>query len=428
PSPGVDLRKWAVIACDQYTSEPEYWKAVSDFTGDSPSTLHMILPEVYLESPDREQRICEIDRQMEQALSSGQLSALPPGFILVDRSTPFASSRLGLMAAVDLTAYDFTPGSRSMIRATEGTVLERIPPRVVIREHARLEIPHIMVLIDDPGHTVIAPVYESLRSTCPLYETDLMMGSGHITGYAVQQPKLLEQILKAVQALYCCEEIPLFAVGDGNHSLAAAKTHYDNILRKSGAPFASRHPSRFALVEIVNLHDPGLVFHPIHRLMFDPNPDALLLHMASYYRGRSIDFKQIRTGNLEEARDLAKASLVKNTGEHCIPWVSGNKTGLIMIQKTDLSPAYGVLQYYIDDCRPKVDYIHGDDSVLQLAQAPDHTGFFMPAVDKGSLFPAVAREGMLPRKSFSMGEAPEKRFYLECREISLPVAANTDRG
>ena len=405
PKEGTDMHAWATVACDQYTSEPDYWKKVEATTAGKTSTYHLMLPELYLEEEDVDQRIAVINRTMESYLKEGVFEVLPDTMMLVRRKTKYAPLRTGLVMAFDLEAYDFKKGSGSLIRATEGTVTERIPPRMKIRKDAAIEMPHIMILIDDPSCTVIEGLAKAVSESgvAPTYDFDLMEEGGHIEGYAVSDSALVEGVMKGLSELadpetFCKKyEVPsdtpvlLFAVGDGNHSLASAKCHYE----ENPNPKA-----RFALAELINVHDAGIIFEPIHRVMFGVEESVFLAELNDYFGDR----------------------VAMGDGDgHVIPYIAGSRRGTFTIDKGVHTLAVGALQEFIDvylsrHPEAKVDYIHGDETVATLA-VDGNMGFILPAMDKNDLFKTVILKGALPRKTFSMGEACEKRFYLECREI-----------
>ena len=273
PKNNVDLKKWAVVACDQFTSQPDYWKNVEKYCEGAPSTFNLIYPEVYL-NEDKEKRISAINSSMEAYLADDLFRVVKDSFILTERDTKYQKGRLGLMMAVDLETYDFTPFAPAYIRATEGTIIERIPPRVQIRRHASLELPHIMLLIDDRDKSVIEPLFENRDKLELLYDTDLNMGGGHIRGYKVENVDEVKQKLYALldesaqTEKYGKVTNFLFAVGDGNHSLATAKAHWDEIKGDISADVWADQPARYALVEVENLHDDAIKFEPIHRVVF----------------------------------------------------------------------------------------------------------------------------------------------------------------
>ncbi len=425
PRPDTDLAKWAVIACDQYTSQPEYWQRVAGFVSDSPSTLHMILPEVYLERDTNEQ-VTRINRSMHQYLDQGLLVAQPPGFIAVDRQTPHAASRKGLVVALDLERYDYHAGSTSLIRASEGTIVERLPPRVRVRQDAPLELPHIMVLIDDPGRSVIEPLFE--QGGHPLYDVALMLGAGRVRGCLIDDTARIAAVARALQNLHQPPGTLLYAVGDGNHSLATAKNIWEQLKQESGDLTASRcHPARYALVELVNLHDPGLLFEPIYRILFNSAVERLPDQMREYFQKQGLQVR-MRTAACSEAGAIAAET--GSSALHRFSWVSACGCGIVEIDSPDQVCATGTLQDFLDayaENNPQagIDYVHGDAIVTELGSRPGNVGFFLPALAKHDLFRTIELEGALPRKTFSMGSADEKRFYLECRLIKQPV---TDSG
>ena len=405
PKDGTDMQAWATVACDQYTSQPDYWNRVEAQASGKPSTYHLMLPELYLEEADVDDRIAVINRTMESYLADGAFKVLPETMMLVRRKTKYAPLRTGLVMAFDLDAYDFKKGSGSLIRATEGTVTERIPPRMKIRKDAAIEMPHIMILIDDPSCTVIEGLSAAVAKSglAPAYDFDLMEEGGHIEGYAVSDPALIDGVMNGLADLACPETfckkygvpsdtpVLLFAVGDGNHSLASAKCHYE----ENPNPMA-----RYALAELINVHDAGIIFEPIHRVMFGVEASSFLDELRAYFGDRVM---------LGEADG------------HVIPYIAGSRRGAFTIDKGVHTLAVGALQEFIDvylsrHPEAKVDYIHGDDTVAELA-VDGNMGFILPAMDKNDLFKTVILNGALPRKTFSMGEACEKRFYLECREI-----------
>jgi len=419
PAPGVDPTRWAVIACDQFTSEPEYWKRVDGFVGAAPSTLSLILPEVYLGTVEEERRTAAIRPAMESYLDRGIFSEQGPLLVLVKRSTPYSPCRWGLVAALDLERYDFRPGARTLIRATEGTIVERLPPRQAIRRGAPFELPHIMVLYDDPHQSVLSPLLGAEGSFDRLYDFDLMTNAGHLTGYRVEAPRLLEGIAAAFERLadrdafrarYGSPDPLLFAVGDGNHSLAAAKELWEETKLSEGLTGAEIHPARFALVELVNLHDPGLTFHPIHRLLFGGGEELL--------RRLGAD-REVRVGPCED--EALMRSAISSTG-HRIGWVGPEGCGIISWEHPRRSLAAASVQEYLDRFlaehpETRIDYIHGEETVERLARTPGNLGLLLPPIERSEFFSTVIRDGAFPRKTFSMGEALEKRFYLEARRI-----------
>ena len=376
--PKNNHEKWAVIACDQFTSDHEYWNKAADIAGDNPSALNIILPEIYLEDGDSEQRIKNINNKMNEYLGDEIFEVYPDSMIFVERTFPDGKIRYGIVGAVDLEAYDYNKGATSLIRATEGTVLDRIPPRVKIRKDAPIESPHIMVLIDDPSKTVIEPLKTADQKV--VYDFELMLGGGHIRGKLINK-ETQNQIINSLGKLCEGETDPLlFAMGDGNHSLATAKECY----------MTDRNPlNRYALVEIVNVHDESLEFEPIYRVLF----------------------------NVDTADILSK---MQGDG-HKYRYTTSDGEGEITLPETSALPV-GTLQNFIDgyikaNPQVKVDYIHGVDSVERLAKEANTIGFVFDGMEKSELFPTVKQDGALPRKTFSMGEAVSKRYYMECRRI-----------
>jgi hypothetical protein len=429
PRPDIELAKWAVIACDQYTSEPDYWRKVAHEVGDAPSTLHLVFPEAYLGMADAPARIRRIQDTMRSYLAEGLLDERD-GAVYVERTVDHRIRR-GLMLELDLEQYDFGSKSASPIRPTEGTMVERLAPRIEVRRGAELELPHILVLIDDPACTVIEPIGAERQMLKKLYETDLMGGGGHVVGYAVD-PARGERLTRALRALasppvfakrYSVPEdtpVMLFAVGDGNHSLATAKAFWDGIKASVGMD----HPSRFALVEVENIHDPALEFSPIHRMLFGVSVDV---------RQALIDEFGSRVSCTDVPSAAAMRERVRATGgsRHAAGLIGpGTRFSVIEITDPRSTLAVGTFQPFVDRLVDgggveSVDYIHGDDTLERLATSSGGIGVHLPAVSKDDLLRMVVREGPLPRKTFSMGEANEKRFYIEARRIREPTAGTT---
>jgi len=424
PAPHVNLEKWAVVACDQFTSEKEYWQKVDEYVGDAPSTLRLIFPECYLEDTDKEERIKNIQSSMRKYIEKEILKEQERGFILVKRDTAHSRTRYGLLVALDLEHYDFTKGAKTLIRATERTILERIPPRKAIREGAPVELPHIMVLIDDPDKTVIEPLVGKKEELKKVYDFDLMMGSGHVTGYMITEPSLLENIAGALEKLadkrrfkerYGTEDVFLYAIGDGNHSLATAKVVWEDLKKEhSQDPGIMEHPARWALVELVNLYDTGLNFEPIHRVVFNIDY-ADFFHQLEAGR----DFDKIEY--FDNPRDMLK-EIERKDDTHSIGFMAEDKYGALISENPSSPLPTPTIQNFLDSYKSShtnisIDYIHGEEATMKLASKPGNMGFFLPALDKSKLFKTVMVDGALPRKTFSMGEADEKRFYVEARKI-----------
>lgn len=403
PKQGTDLKKWAVIACDQYTSEPEYWANASKEAGDAPSTLNLVLPEVYLGTETETEKLGSIADTARRYLNEGILQSLGTGFILTDRATELHPSRRGLVAAIDLEGYSFEPGNKNICRATEGTVLSRIPPRVRIRANSPLELPHIMVLIDDPEGLTIEKAFEMAEAEGlkPVYDTDLMLGSGHIRGtFVADGTPISESIVNGLNTLKTRNSDGLlFLVGDGNHSLASAKAHWENIRANLSEEEKKTHPARYALAEIVNIHDKGLDFEPIHRVVFNISAEEFISKAKEYFKNNGIE--------INSASDDKQSFVVVTEGSEDVKISLGNPPHTLAI---------GSVQMMIDSLKLECDYIHGEDSVRKLA-TEGNTGILVPGISKDTFFGTVEKEGVFPRKTFSMGEAFEKRFYLEAKII-----------
>ncbi len=402
PAPSVPRETWACIACDQYTSEPEYWRKAFETAGDAPSALRLILPEVYLK--DSAARIPVIHETMAQYLRDGLLTpAVDPGFILCERTVP-SGTRLGLVCAVDLEQYSFEKGSLPLVRPTEQTIASRLPPRLVIRRGAPVELTHIMILIDDPDRTVLEPLQARKDSLRKLYDFDLMMNGGHLKGWAVDSAEDLARVDNAMNRLLDAlgADPLLLAVGDGNHSLATAKAYWNELREGLSEAERENHPARYALCEIVNIHDEALLFEPIHRVVTGTSAEGLLADWQAYAAARGMTL---------DAAEGHAFTVVSAYGDTAV--TVGNPEGAIPCE---------TVQKYLDDFlarhpEAEIDYIHGEQSLRTLAAAPGAVGFLLPEIDKKSFFIDVKKLGVLPRKTFSMGEADEKRFYMEAKEI-----------
>ena len=405
----ADMTKWAVVACDQFTSQPEYWQAVEKTVGDAPSALRLILPEARLNSPEVEQEIAAINRTMKTYLEQKLFREFPDALFYIERTPSDGKIRRGLIGMVDLEQYDFTPGSGTLIRATEGTVLSRIPPRVRVRQDAPIELPHVMLLIDDPDRTVIEPLEAAADRMEALYDFDLQQGGGHLRGWKLTDDQM-DHAAAALAGLITPEAMErkygmkdaaplLFAVGDGNHSLATAKQCWENLKKTLPADRLENHPARFALVEVVNNHDDALRFEPIHRVLFGVEPEAVLKALLDFYPGA---YEGAGSG-------------------HVIAWTMAGRTGSVTVPQPRMQLAVGTLQSFLDEylkSHPgEVDYIHGDDVADRLGAKPGSIAFKLPAMGKEQLFKTVMADGVLPRKTFSMGHAQDKRYYVEARKI-----------
>ena len=410
PGKGIAPETWACVACDQYTSEPEYWERADAFVGSAPSALRLVLPECWLKESGM--RIPMIHQAMDRYLKEGLLiPAVREGFVLCERRTE-TGVRLGLICAVDLEEYSFHREDEPLIRPTEQTITSRLPPRLAIRRGAPLELTHIMVLIDDPERTVLEPLQNRKAKLRKLYDFDLMGGGGHLSGWAVDTKEDLEAADRAMNALLdrktkeAAPQRPMFlAVGDGNHSLATAKAYWEEIRENLTPEERKNHPARFALCEIVNLYDDALVFEPIHRLLTGTDRVTLMAAWRNYAesRGMSLTSRNIENGH--------RFTVISLTGED--KFSVENPEGAIPCE---------TVQNFLDDFlaghpEADIDFIHGEDSLRKLCRQPESIGVIMPEISKQSFFRDVTRLGVLPRKTFSMGEAHEKRFYMEARRI-----------
>lgn len=396
------MEKWAVIACDQFTSDPAYWERVRKNAEGAPSTINLILPEAELGTEKEAEHTALINATMDEYLRKNVFKTYPNAFVYVERTLENGSVRKGLMGMVDLDAYDYSTGSTSAIRATERTVVERIPPRMRVRRDAPIELPHILMLCDDHDKVLIEPIAAKKDSLQKLYDFDLMEGGGHIAGWLVDgkeaeafNARLAEYTANVGKKYEGLKGVPMvFAVGDGNHSLATAKSCYEELKAKNPGVDLSNHPARFALVELENIHDEAQVFEPIHRVVTKCDPKALL--------------------------EALKKEACADEGFE-VKWYIGEESGTVCLDKAKSQLAVGVLQGFLDsylkEHKGEIDYIHDDDALIELAKQPNAIGFLLPAMEKSQLFRGVIADGILPRKTFSMGHSREKRYYLEGRKI-----------
>lgn len=392
PKKGTDMNAYAVIACDQFTSQKDYWDDLKKMIGDKPSTFHMIFPEAYLNSVNNDEYIKQINTNIQSYLDNDVLKDIGPCFVLVERTTSYGVRRLGLIIAIDLEDYSFEKGVKCSIKASEATIVERIPPRLKIRKDAPIELPHTLVLFDDKMKTIVEPLYEKRDSLPLLYDFDLNQDGGHIRGYQIRDTW---HVISLFEQLYKTNNNGLsFIVGDGNHSLATAKVHWDNLKKTLSYEERENHPARFALVEANNIYDDGIIFEPIHRVVFsaDQNFEKKLTEVC--------------------------------TGESSVCYVYDKKHGKTPLKTPrNAADTYQLIQSFIDSYikeNPKssVDFIHDENALIQVAdQNPDSVAIRMPALGKSDIFAFVSRDAVLPRKSFSMGHASEKRYYLEAKSI-----------
>lgn len=405
PKKSADMSKWSVIACDQYTSQPEYWNKTYETVGDSYSALNLILPEIYLEDENVEEKIECIHNNMDKYLNDGIFDEYKNSMIYVERIQSNGILRQGIVGMIDLEEYDFSKGSTSQVRATEATVIERIPPRVKIRNGASLELPHIMILIDDESNTVIEPFSDKKSEMKELYDFELMQGGGKVSGYLIDESKCNE-IVSALDSLgnpekfsekYGVTDVLLYAMGDGNHSLATAKEYYEQLKKSNPQIDFSNHPARYALAEIVNLHSPALEFEAIHRIVTDTDTQTLINNMT------------------------AELDITDKPSEQSFRYIVNGKEFTANIHNKTSNLTVGSLQKFLDkylsENSGKIDYIHGTETVKKLAGQENSIGFILPDMGKAQLFPTVIKDGALPRKTFSMGHAEDKRYYIECRKI-----------
>lgn len=408
PKQDVDMSKWAVIACDQYTSEPEYWEKAAEIIGDAPSTLNLILPEVYLEDEDVDARLKKIHIAMKQYEEAGIFTEYKDSMVYIERTDSTGKVRAGLIGKLDLEEYNYQKGSKSQVRATEATVIERIPPRIKVRKGADVELPHIMILIDDDKKTVLEPIGAKADSLNKVYDFELTQGGGSIKGYLLgeEEQKSVDEALTALcdldafNAKYGLKEenVLLYAMGDGNHSLATAKEFYEQLKKANPDKDLSNHPARYALVEIVNLHSPALEFEAIHRILTEVNAEDLMAKMT-------------------EVLGIAK----EGEGQKLLVVKDGQEEEIVITKpcsKLTVGSLQSFLDGYLKENGGKIDYIHGTDTLKNLTKQPQSLGFILPDMGKEELFPTVICDGALPRKTFSMGHAEDKRYYIECRKIT----------
>lgn len=387
------MEKWSVIACDQFSSQPEYWKDVKETVGNSPSSLHLIFPEAELEDVDEAEKIKTINCNMQSYLEQGIFKEYEKSYVYVERTLQNGKIRKGLVGMIDLEAYDYSENSSSRIRATEKTVTSRIPPRVKIREYAPIELPHVLLLCDDRSGTLIERLSKKKKEMIQLYDFDLMKEGGHISGWLVSG-RLAEDFEKQVASYEMANADMPYAVGDGNHSLATAKVCYENYKKSHSGTENINVPARYAMVELENIHDEALEFSPIHRIVTETDKGVLL----------------------EELRKTCCAPK-----GYPVQWYTKEQHGILYLDSSKSRLAVAILQDFLDEYlknhKGRMDYIHGEESLRKLASKDNTVGFLLPSMAKRDLFPYVTESGTLPRKTFSMGHATEKRYYLEARKI-----------
>ncbi len=395
PNSSIDMRTWSVIACDQFTSERSYWDETRRIVADKPSTLNLIIPECYLVDGDWQKRVNAVNQAMVDILETETLRDLPPGFVLVERTMYNAVKRRGLVLAIDLEAYDFLEGAKSLIRPTEGTISDRLPPRIAIRKNAAMDIPHILLLMDDPEDKVMKTALSEGNEI--LYDFDLIQNGGHITGRFVKNSELLVDAFESILT----DNHLMFAVGDGNHSLAAAKEIWQ---ANKAQGFPSDHPSRYILAEVVNIHDEGLRFHSIHRVLFNTDPDDFIGEF------REAVAHLVPNRHTGQSRNSPVNLIHRKGGQSFFIPSSENRLAVESLQE--------ILDEYLSR-HPEVDidYIHGEEYVKNMAKVKNRVGIFLPTIDKEFFFHRITKNGPFPRKTFSIGNAIEKRYYLEVRRL-----------
>jgi uncharacterized protein (DUF1015 family) len=413
----LDIKTWATIACDQYTQDKGYWQQVYSIVGSNPSTVKITFPEVYLGESGRQERIQNIKNEMQSYINKGIFAPPQEECIYLERTTRYGRIRHGLVVSIDLDTYEWKPFSKALIRATEATIVERIPPRMEIRKEAIIETPHIMLLVNDPNHILVEGIGKRVKKNKPLYQGELMMNSGSVRGWSVSNEYDIEYFSASLQKIAEANtekdgSIFLFAVGDGNHSLATAKATWEAY--KKSHPGIKNCSMKYALIEIVNIYDTGLTFEPIHRVLFDINSDDLVNHIAENLGGK-IEYLN-NFNDLKNRVDNSKSDLgfiFESNGKIQFVFM---KTDIKELPISQLQPA---IDQFLISCNKKgsIDFIHGADELLRLGSQSGITAIYLPPIDKDSFFATINGKGPLPRKSFSMGEADEKRFYLECRQI-----------
>lgn len=395
----ADMTAWSVVACDQFTSEPEYWERVYNIVADKPSTLRMILPEAELSVKDPEVEREKIYSVMENYLNSGIFEEYKDSYIYIERKLSSGVVRRGIVGMIDLEAYDWLESSVTPIRATEHTVENRLPPRVQVREKAIIEMPHIMIFVDDPENHVLSSVERGDK----LYDFEFMQNGGHITGWLVSDNAKVDSAFSKLSEKdelikkYKTDANPIiFAVGDGNHSIAAAKKYWNSVKSEIPEEEWKSCPARYALTEIVNIHDEAISFEPIHRALFNTDNSKFLEAAEKFFaecigNGREVCFI---AGGEKKVLNIGKLTIGQ------------------LIEKCDV-----LCKQYISEYGGYVDYIHGDDECASMASCDNCAGILLPTMEKSELFTSVLSSGPFPKKSFSIGHGPDKRYYLECRAI-----------
>jgi len=413
----LDIKTWSVIACDQFTQDREYWQKVYSIVGDKPSTLKITFPEIYLEDEGKSERISNIKKEMKSYIDNGVFAPPKEQCIYLERASKYGRVRHGLVVAIDLDTYEWKPFSKALTRATEATIIERIPPRIAIRKEAIIETPHIMLLVNDPNHILVEGIGERVKKNEPLYQGELMMNSGSIKGWSVASDNDIEYFRATLQKIAEANTEPdgsifLFAAGDGNHSLATAKSTWNEY--KKDHPDVKNCNMKYCLVEIVNIYDTGLTFEPIHRVLFDVDSEDFIKFMQKKLNGKVEyvnDFNEV------------KNRVDKSKTDYGFMFTNNGVTKFVHMATETKGLAVSVCQPAIDEYlvsrnkKGNIDFIHGSDELMRLAGQKGVVALYLPPINKDSFFATINGKGPLPRKSFSMGEADEKRFYLECRQI-----------
>ena len=429
PNPEIDCSKWAVIACDQYVHDISYWEEVKSIVGDTPSTLDLIYPEVYLYDDEHEERIARVHNNMKRFVTNGIFRDEIEGFLLVDRVLPSGKSRKGLVVTLDLEHYDSRSQSKTLIRTTEGTYPKNLEARFEVRGNASLESPHILVLIDDPKKEIIEPLFDENHPK--IVDFELMMNGGQLKYHLIDDQKdiacIAQKLAKRIEPDYIHQkygvenETLLYAMGDGNHSFAAAQKAWEKIkLTLNDMQRAARHPARHAMVELINLHDDAIDIEPIHRLItrVDPKTTCNTLVALLNTSGTWARLEKVSSPEEQHRRTAALSS----ASTHCLPYRAAGDLGILVIENPSQRTIPETMEAALDlftreNTEAEVGFIHGEDVIDDLGNKPDALGFYLPPISKDSVFESIVRHGAYPRKSISIGHADEKRYYMECRSL-----------
>lgn len=426
PNPEIDCSKWAVIACDQYVHDISYWEEVKSIVGNTPSTLDLIYPEVYLYD-EHEERIARVHNNMKRFVTNGIFRDEIEGFLLVDRMLPSGKSRKGLVVTLDLEHYDSRSQSKTLIRTTEGTYPKNLEARFEVRGNASLESPHILVLIDDPKKEIIEPLFDEGHPT--IVDFELMMNGGHLKYHLIDNEKdivrIAQKLAKRIESDYIHQkygvenETLLYAMGDGNHSFAAAQKAWKKI-KSTRNNRSAHHPARHAMVELINLHDDAIDIEPIHRLItrVDPKIACNTLVALLNASGARAHLEKVSSPDAQHQRTTALSS----PSTHCLPYRAAGDLGILVIENPSQRTIPETMEAALDlftreNTEAEVGFIHGEDVIDNLGNKSDALGFYMPPISKNSVFESIVRYGAYPRKSISIGHADEKRYYMECRSL-----------